>query len=62
MYYLKDACEELKCLSLQGRKEGMPVFKLIIDNASNSFCRLVKIAKEELLGEELNQLVPDGYR
>lgn len=50
MYYIKDSSEELKGLSLQGRKEDVPVFKLIIDNASSSFCKLVKIAKEELIG------------
>ncbi len=29
---------------------------------SSGFCRLIKISKRELLGKELNYVIPDGYK
>lgn len=37
-------------------------FRLVIDMVSSGFCRLVHLPKRELIGKELNHVIPDGYK
>lgn len=37
-------------------------FRLVIDMVNSGFCRLINISKRELLGKELNYIIPDGYK
>lgn len=37
-------------------------YQLIIDAASSGLCKLLKYKGHELIGKELNTIVPDGYR
>lgn len=37
-------------------------WKLIIDGVSKGLCKMMKLDKKELLGEELSCIIPIGYK